>query len=222
MDVYLEIGSKKIFAGAVEWPGWCRSGRDEGSALAALRDYGPRYARVLRAAQLDFQPPTDVSVFSVVERLKGDATTDFGAPGKAPSGDARPLGDAELHRLQALLQACWTAFDEAARAAEGKELRKGLRGGGRDLEGVVRHVLGAEAGYLSSLSHKLEKREQDSLDEVKDRTRGAILDALAAAARGEIAAVGPRGGIRWTPRYFVRRAAWHVLDHAWEIEDRII
>jgi hypothetical protein len=24
----------------------------------------------------------------------------------------------------------------------------------------------------------------------------------------------------WTPRYFVRRAAWHALDHAWEIEDR--
>jgi hypothetical protein len=26
---------------------------------------------------------------------------------------------------------------------------------------------------------------------------------------------------RWPPRYVVRRAAWHVLDHAWEIEDRI-
>ena len=24
----------------------------------------------------------------------------------------------------------------------------------------------------------------------------------------------------WSPRYAVRRAAWHVLDHAWEIEDR--
>ena len=29
------------------------------------------------------------------------------------------------------------------------------------------------------------------------------------------------GGARWTPRYFVRRAAWHVLDHAWELEDRL-
>jgi hypothetical protein len=26
----------------------------------------------------------------------------------------------------------------------------------------------------------------------------------------------------WPPRYFVRRVAWHVLDHAWEIEDRIL
>jgi hypothetical protein len=24
----------------------------------------------------------------------------------------------------------------------------------------------------------------------------------------------------WTARYFLRRAAWHVLDHVWEIEDK--
>jgi hypothetical protein len=31
---------------------------------------------------------------------------------------------------------------------------------------------------------------------------------------------GPRGGKLWQPRYFVRRSAWHILDHVWEIEDR--
>jgi hypothetical protein len=51
--------------------------------------------------------------------------------------------------------------------------------------------------------------------------RRIILETLRAAAHGEIAERGPRGGLRWTPRYFVRRAAWHVLDHAWEIEDRL-
>ena len=35
-DVYLEVGSKRVFAGAVDWPGWCRSGRDEATALEAL------------------------------------------------------------------------------------------------------------------------------------------------------------------------------------------
>ena len=24
----------------------------------------------------------------------------------------------------------------------------------------------------------------------------------------------------WLPRYAARRIAWHVLDHAWEIEDK--
>ena len=25
---------------------------------------------------------------------------------------------------------------------------------------------------------------------------------------------------KWPPRYAARRLAWHVLDHAWEIEDK--
>jgi len=39
--VYLESGSRRTFAGAIDWPGWCRSGRDEASALEALLSYGP-------------------------------------------------------------------------------------------------------------------------------------------------------------------------------------
>ena len=35
-DVYLEIGAKRVFAGAIEWPGWSRSGRTEEDALEAL------------------------------------------------------------------------------------------------------------------------------------------------------------------------------------------
>ena len=25
---------------------------------------------------------------------------------------------------------------------------------------------------------------------------------------------------KWPVRYWIRRTAWHVLDHAWEIEDK--
>ena len=108
------------------------------------------------------------------------------------------------------------------RAASGKALRKGPRGGGRDLEAIVQHVRGAEVGYLARLAWKLEKREAEDPREELDRTRQAVLNALAVAARGEVPARGPRGGVIWTPRYFVRRVAWHVLDHAWEIADRVV
>jgi hypothetical protein len=222
MDVYLEIGKKRIFAGALAWPGWCRSGRDEASALQALVDDGPRYARVLRATPLGFQPPGDVSALVVVERLAGTATTDFGAPDVAPSSDAGPLDEAELQRFQILLRACWQAFDAAVKAASGKELRKGPRGGGREVDEIGWHVVNAEKGYLNRLAWKLAKQEGEHLDEARDRTRQAVLDALAAAQRGETPKRGPRGGVIWQPRYFVRRVAWHVLDHLWEIEDRAI
>jgi hypothetical protein len=217
IDIYLEIGSKRMFAGALDWPGWCRSGRDEESALQALLDYAPRYKLVLLPAHIEFQPPADRSAFNVVERIQGDTTTDFGAPGKAPSADSKPVTDAELQRIQLILQACWAAFDAAAQKATGKELSKGPRGGGRELEKIIDHVLGADAGYLGQLGGG-SKTAASNLSTV----RRTILDTLATAAHGEIPAQGPRGGLRWTPRYFVRRSAWHVLDHAWEIEDRMM
>lgn len=222
IDVYLEIGKKKTFAGAVEWPGWSRSGRDEASALQALFDYGPRYGRVLSEGGIDFQPPAATAAFTVVERLEGNATTDFGAPGIAPSSDARPVSEEELRWFQELLRACWRAFDTATEAAVEKELRKGPRGGGRELEGIVRHVLDAEAGYLRQLGWSFKQAKRANPAEEVERMRPAVLEGVAAAAAGELPARGPRGGLRWTPRYFVRRAAWHVLDHLWEIEDRIM
>jgi hypothetical protein len=221
IDVYLEIGNKRTFAGALDWPGCCRSGRDERSALQALFDYGPRYARVLRTARLGFHTPTDLSAFAVSERLKGSTTTDFGAPDIAPTGDTRPVDNAELQGFQRLLKACWRTFDAVTQAATGKVLRTGPRGGGRDVDGIIQHVLGSNAGYLAGLGGKLPPGNQANVSQRLDQTRQVILSALASAARGEMAARGPRGGIRWTPRYFVRRVAWHVLDHIWEIENRV-
>ncbi|HTP11757.1 MAG TPA: hypothetical protein VMP08_26065 [Anaerolineae bacterium] len=218
IQVYLEIGRQRTFVAALNWPGWCRAGRDETAALQALLEYGPRYARVLQPARLGFQVPDNVSAFVVAERLKGSTTTDFGAPGLVPTSDAQPLDSDELRRLQAILKACWRAFDATVESATGKSLRTGPRGGGRALDGIVEHVLGAEQGYLSSLGGKAPQPEGSPLS--TEPIRQAILKTLIASAHGEIPERGPRGGKRWSPQYFVRRDAWHVLDHMWEIEDR--
>ena len=221
MDIYLEVGKKRVFAGAIDWPGWCRSGQDEASALQALVDYGPRYARILRPAQLGFKPPIEPSAFSIVERLEGNATTDFGAPAKAPTADKQPVNEKELQYFESILKACWRAFDAAIKSAKGKELRKGPRGGGRELERIIQHLLESDGGYLSSLGWKVKQIDMADLSQALQRRRKEILEGLTASTHGEISARGPRGGLRWTPRYYVRRAAWHVVDHIWEIEDRI-
>jgi hypothetical protein len=188
--------------------------------LQALVDYGPRYERVLRESGIEFRPPTGISAFDIEERLEGDATTDFGAPGVAPSADVAPVDDAELGRLETILRSCWRAFDAAATAAHGKTLRLGPRGGGRDLHEIVRHILGGEAAYLSRLAWRIDDSgEGDPLGALPG-AREAVLRALETAVRSGMPERGPRGGRLWTPRYFVRRVAWHALDHAWEIEDR--
>ena len=222
INVYIESGQKRTFAGAVDWPGWCRSEADEASALQALFDYGPRYARVLRAKGVVFQAPKDLSAFNVIERMKGNATTDFGAPDLAPSADAEPVDDEEMRRFQTILKACWRFFDARTKSASGKELHKGPRGGGRELDGIIEHLLGSDVGYLGGLGSKVKLNESAKSSEELKRVRKSILETLTASAHGEIAERGPRGGIRWKPRYFVRRVAWHVLDHAWEIDDRVV
>jgi DinB superfamily len=219
VEVYVESGAKRAFAGAVAWPGWCRSGRDESGACEALIDYAPRYRAVLAAAGVDFIPGGVPIDLATVERLDGGSTTDFGAPGSAPAVDDRPVDAADLARLTALLRACWAAFDSAAAAASGSELSKGPRGGGRSLEAIAAHVVDAEAGYLARIGGAAPAVVAGDAASLAAQ-RAAVVRALEASARGEVPREGPRGGRRWPARYFVRRAAWHALDHAWEIEDR--
>jgi hypothetical protein len=201
MRVYVEAGDRKAFACAVDWAGWCRSGRDEPSALERLLDYEQRYAEVARRASVRFAP----GVPEVVERVAGNATTAFGAPGVVPALDAgEPVTDTDL----ALLAASWELLASVAAGAPA-ELRKGPRGGGRDRDKMLQHVLGAEAAYARKIGVKHKEPAYDDEPAVA-ALRGDVLAALRTGA-GETA---------WPGRYFVRRAAWHVLDHAWEMQDR--
>jgi hypothetical protein len=223
MDVYLEIGKTRTFAGAIAWPGWCRSGKDQASALQTLLAYAPRYARAIESAGLGFQPPADLSILNVSERLPGNASTDFGAISHPPALDDSPVSPQDLQRFQALLEAMWRAFDRAVQAAAGRQLRTGPRGGGRDLERLTRHVWESEAAYLGPLGWQLpEGVKAAGVQGGFDPLRQAVLAGLGASARGELPRFGPRGGKRWTARYFVRHTAWHLLDHLWELEDRLI
>jgi hypothetical protein len=217
-NVYLELGSKRTFAGAIDWPGWCRQGPNEAEALEALRAYGPKYAAILGGTRLGFIAPKSLSQLVVVERLPGTATTDFGAPGVPPAGDSdRSCTAAELERFETILGAGWRAFDSVVKMARGKTLATGPRGGGRSLTGIIEHVIGADGGYLGGIGWKAPKpAKAKQLAAI----RAAILEAMRASATGQIPAQGPRGGTRWTARYFVRRTAWHLLAHIWEIERR--
>lgn len=221
IEVYLEIVDKRALAAAIEWPGWCRFARNEPAALQALLDYGPRYERALRGTSLGFKAPTRLSDLKVIERLAGSASTAYGAPDKPPKRDFAPANEADLRRYEDLLKACWRTFDAASKSAVGKSLRTGPRGGGRNLEQIRAHVFESDEAYLGRLGSKFKSHPEADVGTRLTQDRAAILKGLRAAAAGEFPGAGPRGGKRWSPRYFVRRVAWHVLDHAWEIEDRL-
>ena len=210
VPVYIEVGSKRVFASAADWPGWCRTARTEEAALEALLEYVPRFQVVARHAGIAFPARVELSV---VEHLPGDATTDFGAPSATADGERQKLTAAAAKRQVALVRAAWAVLEEVA-AVSPAELRKGPRGGGRDRDKMLDHVVGAEQAYARKIGIKVKQPAFDDHDAVT-----AMREQIAAAL-GSTSDGSPLAERGWTSRYAARRIAWHALDHAWEMQDR--
>ena len=212
--VMLEQGKKKrVVACAFDWPGWDRSAKIGGDVLAVLEAYRPRYARVAELAGYGAEFG-DTGDFEVVEQLDGIGMTDYyGVSGKAAAPEHDPMTDAECERKIALLQASWRTFDDFA-ASVSRELRKGPRGGGWERERIIRHVNGAEIDEFApkvGVKVPLETRDDaEALRAYRDDVVDGIRDhhARGLSARS------------WPLQFLIRRCAWHMLDHAWELEDR--
>ena len=87
---------------------------------------------------------------------------------------------------------------------------------------MISHVIEAEKGYLRALGVNPITYKDLSDQEKNILLRKAALEGIELSASGKIERIGPRGGKRWPARFFARRVAWHALDHAWELEDRLI
>lgn len=207
----IEAGDRKVFASALDWPGWSRSGKTEEAAVEALLAYASRYAPVARLAGLKLVKSFEAEV---EERQGGGSGTDFGVPSSLTlHADRRPVDRGEAQRLASLVEAAWATFDRVAASAPA-ELRKGPRGGGRDRDKMVGHVIESDWYYARELGRK-GRQPQPTDRAAVEESRAAVLGVLREPSDG-----GPLADRKWTQRYAARRIAWHALDHAWEMEDR--
>jgi hypothetical protein len=213
VGVVMEVVPKRSFASALDWPGWCRSGRTPEAALEALAAYSDRYAAVAAVAGMRLPTVRSVNSLTVVEEIEGDATTGFGAPSKAATAESGPATAKEADRAARLLDAAWTVLEQVVASAPA-ELRRGPRGGGRDRDAMFEHVIGAEHAYAGKIGVRLRQPSGDDAAAIR-AMRDALLEVIRADRTGQ---PGRAGG--WPPRYCARRLAWHALDHAWEMEDR--
>jgi hypothetical protein len=210
----VEQGKKKrTVASAFDWPGWDRSAKSEDEALTVLAAYRPRYAKVAALAGLadEFGATGELAV---VERLEGTGTTDFyGLSARAAGPEYEQMSDAACERKIALLRACWAYFDDVASRVS-RELRLGPRGGGRDRDRIVRHANGAEIAEFAKkvgVNTPLDARQNPvELRAHRDAFSTAIREYNARGASART----------WTVQFTIRRCAYHMLDHAWEMEDR--
>jgi hypothetical protein len=214
LRVILEVGkSRRVVAGAMDWPGLDRWGTSQDDALNKLSSYLPRYVGVAERAGMGgaFARVRDVEV---VERVPGSSSTDFWGIAHVPSQIERELlPPTDLERRLDLLRACWAYFDDIA-ARVSSDLRPGSRSGGRSRDQIIRHVYGTEP---EQFSRKVEVRTPIEVVLAPDGLathRKAYLDAIRAYnAEGKPAR-------SWPIQFLVRRTAHHVMDHAWELEDR--
>jgi hypothetical protein len=207
LRVYLEEGPKRICAASMDYPGWLRFAKTESGAIEALEAHHERFAAIARAAGDDF--PAAFNEVRVVERIQGDATTDFGAPSQILSSDSRSLSSEEASRLAAYLRAAWDRLDVLA--AHPVELSVGPRGGGRSHPQIVSHVLEAERHGVRKIGVRVSPAEFHA-DGGLIAFREATIDAIRTCST-ETA---------WPIRYAARRLVWHVLDHCWELENRAL
>jgi hypothetical protein len=214
LRLILEIGKKrKVVAGATDWPGLDRWGTSEDDSIEKLTSYASRYAGVAERAGVSraFAEANDVEV---IERVPGSSSTDFWGVAHVPSEIEREvLSPADLERRLDLVRACWAYFDEVA-ARVGDELRPGSRSGGRSRDQIIGHVYATEP---DPFSRKVEVRTQ--IDVVL--TSGGLathrlryLDAM------RVYNADGKPARTWPIQFLIRRTAHHVMDHAWEMEDR--
>ena len=214
LRVILEIGKKKrVVAGAMDWPGLDRWGTSEEGAIETMVSYRPRYAGVAERAGMAeaFAQAGDPEV---VERVPGVGSTDFWGIAHAPSEIEREvLSEADLERRLELLTACWSYFDDVAGRVS-PELRLGPRGGGRDRDKIIGHVHRVEPGQFS---YKIGVQTPIDVFFAPDEL-AAHREAFVAAIRAYNAEGKPAR--TWPIQFLIRRIAHHVMDHAWEMEDR--
>jgi hypothetical protein len=210
--VMLECGKKKVVAVAYDWPGWERGARSEEESLQVLERHRARYQKVAALAGLAKQFKA-AGAFNVVERLGGASTTDFfGVSGRPASDEHGPMTNADCDRKVALLEASWAYFDQVGSHVS-ETMRKGPRGGGRDRDRIIQHTLWAETDFARKVGLRTDPETLRTAKGVRAH-RNAYAEAIREHnARGAEAK-------SWTLQFLIRRSAFHMLDHAWEMEDK--
>jgi hypothetical protein len=212
----IERGPKgrRSVAYAIDWPGLSRGAASPELALETLDAYRDRYRPVAQRAGLadELDAAGDLEV---VEDHVGNTSTDFWGISWLPSSTEHGAMPPDvLDRRLALLDGAWGFFDEVA-ARVSTEMRRGPRGGGRSRDEIVAHVFGNERVQFSK---RVGVATPPGVMLTPDGLRAHREQFLAGLRQYN--AEDRRIGRTWTLQFLLRHAAFHVLDHAWEMEDK--
>ena len=152
----------------------------------------------------------------IMEDHVGTGSTDFWGISYAPAATEHgPMTEAEFDRAIALLRACWKFFDGVA-ARVSPEMRKGPRGGGRDRDRIIRHIIRNESeDFAKQVGLRIPEEGALTPDDC-----GSIGRPTSTPCARTTPGRSERRKRSWTLPFLIRHSAYHTLDHAWEMEDK--
>ena len=125
------------------------------------------------------------------------------------------MDEAKLERGITLLRSCWAFFDATA-ARVSPEMRKGPRGGGRERDEIIRHVIRVESLDFAKQVGLQMPDGPTLVDEALRQYREDYVAGIRAYNAGQFT----RRMRSWNLPFLIRHSAFHTLDHAWEMEDK--
>jgi hypothetical protein len=205
---------KRSVAFSLDWPGWSRGAKTPELALETLESYRDRYRPIAKLAGME-REFDDAGPLKVVEDRVGTGSTDFWGISFSPSSTEQgPMSKAEFDRGIKLLRAAWAYFDAVA-ARVSPVMRKGPRGGGRDRDRIISHVIRQESeSFATGVGIRIPEGGALTPDGLRQYRKDYV-----EAMRAYDAGVGKRMK-SWTVPFLIRHSAFHTLDHAWEMEDK--
>jgi uncharacterized damage-inducible protein DinB len=213
-------GSRSI-AWALEHPGCYAYGKDADAALAAFPAALRAYSNWISQRELSWLHIQNVEVsvngvwnnYSINDKFERLEPSENGTAVEAWfQFDWKPLTDEEIERALKLL--AWSRADllKTIEGLPAEKLDKTYPGERWSINGILRHMGGAEWWYMDRLGRAFSQAELPKTPmERLEKTRQAFLELLP-TLKGVKQVTGVDGEF-WSPRKVLRRTLWHERDH---------
>ena len=213
----------RSIAWALEYPGCFAYGRDSGEAQANFLQAARDYAAWIGRHETSWLRPDSVEIgveetfdvyfvdhsFELTERGKNSFMVE-----SFFRHDWKPLTSADIEHALKLLD--WSRADLLAtvKGLSEQKLNETYSGERWRINGILKHIGGAEWWYQERIGYPYPENEQDIAAQPFERlevTR-AHFNTVLPKLEGVNKVIGLDGEL-WSPRKVLRRALWHERDH---------
>ena len=218
----------RSIAWALEHPGCFAYGKDGDSALANLPDAFRAYATWIgqhepawiSSDKIELRLEDTWQDYNIDESYDRNEKSDYYMVDAWFRHDWKPLTAVDVQRGLKML--AWSRADllKTVKGLSDEKLNQTYLGERWNINGILKHVGGAECWYLDWLGLALPREQIPDEPFARLKVSRARLNEKLTTLKGSKQVVGVDGEF-WSPRKLLRRALWHERDHTVHIQKLI-